>query len=80
MNGSNEGFIFTNPMILTNGQAKGWVADNFPYASAAFNNALTKLYPIPLFSSGRYLTEFGRIENMIAGNCRPTCSDSQTPL
>jgi hypothetical protein len=68
MNSSDEGLLFTDPGIFTDGQAKIWMSDNFPYASATVLSQVASLYPIPMQSAGRYLTEFDRLKNIIAGN------------
>ena|SRR3981189_716570 len=67
MTSSDEGLIFTDPRTVTDGHVKKWFTDNFPFAPVAALTRLTSLYPIPLMSSWRYLTEFDRLKNIIGG-------------
>jgi len=45
-----------------------WTKTTFPNANATTIAQIDKYYPSPLFSWGRYFTEFGRVKNIIAGN------------
>lgn len=64
---SDEGLIFTDPTILTDLQVVDWLHDNFPNASDTVISEIESLYPLPVSSLGRYITEFDRVKNIIAG-------------
>jgi hypothetical protein len=64
---SDEGLIFTDPNILLDSQVTQWLHENFPDANNVTYSEIVSYYPIPLLSSGRYLTEFDRLEQLISG-------------
>ena len=65
---SDEGLIFTNPATVTDLQVVDWLHQNFPNASNTVISEIENLYPLPIFALGRYLTEFDREKNIIAGD------------
>ena len=67
INHSGEGLIFTDPTILTDSQVSDWESQTFPDASSAVMGEINQYYPPPWDAWGRYVTNFGRVEQIIAG-------------
>ena len=71
---SDEGLIFTDPTLLLDSQVSSWESQNFPDASTSVLSEINKYYPPPLEAMSRYMTDFDRVEELIAGNSRsPHC-------
>ena len=64
---SDEGWLFTNPLIISDTQVVDWINQSFPNATDSVKKNIEAYYPSPIQALSRYSTEFGRVENIIAG-------------
>lgn len=67
VNVSDEGWLFTDPLLISNNQVTDWINQNFPNATDAIKQKIEAYYPRPFEALSRYDTEFHRVENIIAG-------------
>lgn len=61
---SNEGYLFTDPAIITNSQADNLIKKNFPNATSSTLAMIGSLYPAPGLLS-RYPSTFERVSGLI---------------
>jgi len=64
---SDEGLLFTDPALITDALVNQWISQIFPYASGTVLSQIQSEYPTPMSAMNRYLTEFGRVDQLISG-------------